>query len=75
MREHGLVVTLKHEQLGQVEQFGHLISFSDTPGHIFGPPPLVGQHTREIMKENGYADSEIDGLCAERVVFETLTLS
>jgi len=75
MREHGLVVTLKHEQLGQVEQFGHLISFSDTPGHIFGPPPLVGQHTREIMKENGYADSEIDGLCVERVVFETLTLS
>jgi hypothetical protein len=27
------------------------------------------------MKENGYADPEIDSLCAGRVVFETLTLS
>ncbi len=74
MREHGLLVTLKHQQLGNVEQFGHLISFSDTPGTIFGAPPLVGQHTRDIMKENGYPDSEIDKLSAERVVFETLTL-
>lgn len=74
MREHGLLVTLEHGQLGQVEQFGHLISFSDTPGRIFGAPPLVGQHTREIMKENGYADFEIDALCTERAVFETLTL-
>jgi crotonobetainyl-CoA:carnitine CoA-transferase CaiB-like acyl-CoA transferase len=74
MREHGLLAALQHEQLGKVEHFGHLISFSNTPGRIFGAPPLVGQHTREIMKDHGYADSEIDGLCAQRAVFETITL-
>jgi crotonobetainyl-CoA:carnitine CoA-transferase CaiB-like acyl-CoA transferase len=75
LREQGLLVSLKHEQLGKVEQFGHLISFSDTPGRIFGAPPLVGQHTREIMRENGYADTEIEALCAQRAVFESVTLS
>ncbi len=75
MREHGLLITLQHQQLGKVEQFGDLIWFSETPGRIFGAPPLVGQHTREIMKENGYADSEIDALIAERAVFETLKLT
>ena len=74
MREHELLTALKHEQLGKVEHFGHLISFSETPGRIFGAPPLVGQHTREIMKETGYTDSEIDALCTQRAVFETLTL-
>lgn len=74
MREQGLLTELKHEQLGKVEHFGHLIFFSDTPGRIFGAPPLVGQHTREIMKEYGYEESEIDALCADRAVFETIKL-
>jgi crotonobetainyl-CoA:carnitine CoA-transferase CaiB-like acyl-CoA transferase len=75
MREHGLLVALEHEQLGKLEHFGHLISFSETPEKIFGATPLVGQHTRDIMKETGYTDSEIDHLCEQRAVFETLTLS
>ena len=27
-----------------------LIDFSETPGHINGPPPLVGEHTVEILE-------------------------
>ena len=56
----GRVVTYDHPELGRFEHAGLQIDFSDTPGRVWGPPPLVGQHTREIMREFGYAEAEID---------------
>ena len=35
----------------------------------------VGQHTREIMREFGFTDDEIDALCAEKAVFETMSVN
>ncbi len=72
MHEHGLVVEQQHPKLGKFEHFGTTIHFSDTPSRIFGPPPLCGQHTREILHEHGLADSEIDALVASGAVFEEL---
>ena len=56
--------------LGAMRQFGHLITFSETPGSITRPPPLVGQHSREILREAGYRDADVDTLIAGRVVYE-----
>jgi len=72
MRALGLVVTQQHPKLGRFEHFGTTIDFSDTPGKIWGPPPVVGQHTREIMVEYGYSDDEIAKLVAAAAVFEDL---
>ncbi len=72
MRSLGLVVTQQHPKLGRFEHFGTTINFSDTPGKIWGPPPIVGQHTREIMAEYGYTDDEIAKLLASAAVFEDL---
>ncbi|MGA8369632.1 MAG: CoA transferase [Acidimicrobiales bacterium] len=72
MRKLGLVVEQQHPKLGRFEHFGSTISFSDTPGRIFGPPPVVGQHTREIMGEHGFDEDEIDKLLAGEAVFEEL---
>ena len=52
-----------------MRQFGDLVRFSGTPGHIAGPPPLVGQDTREIMHELGYRDADIDALAAQNVIY------
>jgi crotonobetainyl-CoA:carnitine CoA-transferase CaiB-like acyl-CoA transferase len=38
------------------------VAFSLTPAAIQGPPPAVGQHTREILREAGYANSQIEDL-------------
>jgi crotonobetainyl-CoA:carnitine CoA-transferase CaiB-like acyl-CoA transferase len=65
----GLVAQYDHPILGPMRQFGTLIDFSETPGHIAGPPPLVGQHTREILAELGYSDDEQHALKDERVVY------
>ncbi|HEX5615641.1 MAG TPA: CoA transferase [Acidimicrobiia bacterium] len=66
----GLVAQYEHPMFGRLRQFGELIQFSDTPGRIFGPPPLVGQHTREIMHELGYRDPQIDALLERGVIGE-----
>jgi len=68
----GLVVKQEHPRLGRFEHFGVTIEFSDTPQHIQGPPPVVGQHTREIMREHGYDDADVDKLVESKAVFEEL---
>ena len=65
----GLVAEFDHPLLGRMRQFGSFIDFSETPGLVHGPPPLVGQHTIEILEWLGYAQSEMDELRAQRVVY------
>ena len=38
------------------------LGFSLTPPGIQGPPPRVGEHTREVLQEAGFLESEIEGL-------------
>lgn len=44
--------------------------FHETPAQVQGPPPALGQHTREILVEAGYSGSDIDGLLGSGVVEE-----
>jgi crotonobetainyl-CoA:carnitine CoA-transferase CaiB-like acyl-CoA transferase len=34
------------------------------PGHAFTPPPRAGEHTREILREAGLTDADVDALIA-----------
>ena len=70
MDAHELVVHQRHPKLGDFEHFGKTIHFSDTPGRIFGPPPVCGQHTREILLEHGFRRAEIDTLVQGKAIFE-----
>jgi crotonobetainyl-CoA:carnitine CoA-transferase CaiB-like acyl-CoA transferase len=48
------------------------VKFSETPGRVHGPAPLLGEHSRAILAEAGYTAAEIDGLIARGVVRETV---
>ena len=48
------------------DQVGLLFRMSKTPGRIRRPAPAVGQDTRDVLREIGYPESEIEAL--ERVV-------
>ena len=66
----GMVAEYEHPLRGLMRQFGTLIDFSDTPGNIGGPAPMVGQHTREILLSLGRSDADVDDLVARNVVYE-----
>ena len=65
----GMVVDYEHPIMGAMRQFGHLVNFSETPGRIYGPPPRVGEHSREILEELGYSGSQMDHLKGAGVVY------
>jgi crotonobetainyl-CoA:carnitine CoA-transferase CaiB-like acyl-CoA transferase len=66
--ELGMVAEYEHPIMGSMRQFGELIQFSETPAKVQGPPPVFGQHTREIMHSLGYDDATIDALADEGVI-------
>ena len=61
-QEREWIVKYPHRMVGELGQVGLAFSFSDTPARIQGAPVLVGEHTREILAEVGYAPEEIGGL-------------
>jgi crotonobetainyl-CoA:carnitine CoA-transferase CaiB-like acyl-CoA transferase len=70
----GRIISYDHPELGRFEHAGLQIDFSDTPGVVWGPPPLVGQHTRLLLTEFGFSNTEIDELLALGAAFETLSV-
>jgi crotonobetainyl-CoA:carnitine CoA-transferase CaiB-like acyl-CoA transferase len=63
----GLIADYPLPRWGRLRQFGTLIGFSETPGRIGGPPPLLGEHSREVLHHLGYDDEEIADLAARGV--------
>lgn len=64
-----MIITTHHPVAGDIEMAGVPIKLSDTPGEVAGPAPMLGQHTREILKETlGYDDAKIDKLYADKAL-------
>ena len=63
-----MVVETMHPTAGRVKAIGLPIKFSDTPGGVRRAAPLFGQHTREVLRENGFSDSEIEQLLEQGVI-------
>ena len=49
VRHRGLRIELPHPQAGRVPLVASPIKFSATPVQYRRPPPLLGEHTREIL--------------------------
>jgi crotonobetainyl-CoA:carnitine CoA-transferase CaiB-like acyl-CoA transferase len=64
----GMVVETQHPAAGPTKAIGCPVHFSETPTAVKRPAPLLGEHTREVLRDYGYSDSEIDGFVAEGVV-------
>ena len=49
LRARGMMVSLAHPKAGPVTVMGVPVRLHDTPGAASAPPPLLGQHTDEIL--------------------------
>ncbi len=57
-----MVLELDHPRAGRTRALGLPIKLSATPGKVTRPAPLLGQHTREVLSEFGFAPGQIEEL-------------
>ncbi len=60
----GMAVSTPHPRVPGLKTTGFPYRLSETNPEVRYPPPLLGEHTSEVLKEVGYSDSEISSLTA-----------
>lgn len=63
-----MLVELPHPEIGTFRTTGLPVKLSGTPGRIERRPPLLGEHTEEVLEECGLTPREIERLRAEEVI-------
>lgn len=64
-----MVRTVKHPTAGQLKMLGIPFRFSATPAAVRRPPPTLGQHTEQVLREElGLTDERIAALRAEKII-------
>jgi crotonobetainyl-CoA:carnitine CoA-transferase CaiB-like acyl-CoA transferase len=61
----GLIVQIEHPAVGSAKSIANPIRFSNTPVSYRLPPPLLGEHTVEILHSLGYTAEEAKSMAAE----------
>ena len=59
---------VEHPRLGPISQIGLPYKLSETPASIRSAPPLLGEHSDEILRELGYDPAVIGELRTNQVI-------
>jgi crotonobetainyl-CoA:carnitine CoA-transferase CaiB-like acyl-CoA transferase len=63
-----LIERLDHPVAGKMEFVGPPVSLADLPKQKAHPPPLLGEHTTDVLAELGYSHGEVNKLEGQGVV-------
>lgn len=63
-----MLLEVDHPAAGRIKTIGFPIKLSQTPAQVRMPPPLMGQHTEEVLKDLGYSAEESDAMRKEGIV-------
>lgn len=64
----GIVLDYQHPALGALKTIAQPILFENETRAVRMPPPMLGEHSRSILQEIGYAPAEIEALVTSGVV-------
>jgi crotonobetainyl-CoA:carnitine CoA-transferase CaiB-like acyl-CoA transferase len=68
IKHRGLIAEVEHPTEGRLKQIAPTVKLSATPGAIGVPPPRLGEHTLQVLKDLDYTDEMIESLAREGVV-------
>ncbi len=69
VRRRGMLKTYRHSRVGEVPLIGSNYRFSDTPVDDTRPPPALGEHTEQVLKDlAGYGAAEIASLREKKII-------
>jgi formyl-CoA transferase/CoA:oxalate CoA-transferase len=63
-----MIVELEHPAVGLVRSLGNPVHLGETPVSYRLAPPMLGQHTGEVLAGLGYSVDEIERLGNEQAV-------
>jgi crotonobetainyl-CoA:carnitine CoA-transferase CaiB-like acyl-CoA transferase len=64
----GMFPEIDHPTEGKIRQARPPARFSVSPAGIHRPPPRLGEHTKEVLREVGYDQAEIDSLVKKNAI-------
>ena len=73
LRAGGLTVAFEHPVFGEMVRAAVPVTFSETPGRL-GVPCRLGEQSRAVLAELGFAEAEIDELALSGVIAEPAPL-
>ncbi|HEV8639678.1 MAG TPA: CoA transferase [Methylomirabilota bacterium] len=68
VRHHDMLHLYDHPEVGRLRLMGQPLVFSQTRSNDPGPPPTLGQHTDQVLREVGYDGAAIADLRARGVI-------
>ena len=68
VRHNRTIFDVEHPQAGTMRHVRYPGHLSETPACLHRHPPLLGQHSLEILREAGYSEGDIAALQADKVI-------
>jgi crotonobetainyl-CoA:carnitine CoA-transferase CaiB-like acyl-CoA transferase len=54
--------------IGEISLFNLTAKFDKTTAEVESPPPTLGQHTEELLKQFGYSNEEFKSYKEKRII-------
>lgn len=61
-----MIQTIDHPDIGELDFPALPVEFSETPAEMKRHPPRAGEHTEEILREQGHSEEQIERLTAHK---------
>jgi len=68
VRAREMIVEVEHAVAGKIRMAGLPVKLSRNPGAVRRPPPLLGEHSVEILREMGMGAGDIEALFRQGVI-------
>jgi crotonobetainyl-CoA:carnitine CoA-transferase CaiB-like acyl-CoA transferase len=68
VRAYGFPLEVEHPKMGKMQLVGSGVDLSRTPPAVTLPPPMLGEHSEEILRKLGYDAGAISKLREQGVI-------